>query len=63
VYGQASTAEKPKETSQLLQAKGVKPLKRAATKILQLNIGLYCNQACSHCHVESSPKRKEVMER
>ena len=27
--------------------------------ILQLNIGLYCNQACNHCHVESSPLRKE----
>jgi hypothetical protein len=25
---------------------------------LQLNIGLYCNQACAHCHVDSSPKRK-----
>ena len=23
--------------------------------------GLYCNQACSHCHVESSPLRKEMM--
>ncbi|KAF5829463.1 Fe-S oxidoreductase [Dunaliella salina] len=45
------------------QSRGVTPLKRSATKILQLNIGLYCNQACSHCHVESSPKRKEVMDR
>jgi len=26
---------------------------------LQLNIGLYCNQACAHCHVESSPLRKQ----
>lgn len=26
--------------------------------ILQVNIGLYCNQACAHCHVESSPRRK-----
>jgi hypothetical protein len=71
---------------------------RAATRILQLNIGLYCNQvswraarpppraradhrpparaagrpssppraplqACTHCHVESSPKRSEAMSR
>jgi radical SAM/Cys-rich protein len=36
-------------------------LDRKATKILQLNIGLYCNQACNHCHVESSPKRTEAM--
>mmetsp|Transcript_23123 Transcript_23123/g.75387 ORF Transcript_23123/g.75387 Transcript_23123/m.75387 type:complete len:421 (-) Transcript_23123:54-1316(-) len=26
---------------------------------LQVNIGLYCNMACTHCHVESSPLRKE----
>jgi len=32
---------------------------RKEPKILQLNIGLYCNQACTHCHVESSPLRKE----
>ena len=34
-------------------------LKRAPTKIFQINIGLYCNLACGHCHVESSPLRKE----
>ena len=28
---------------------------------MQINVGLYCNQACTHCHVESSPKRKETM--
>eukprot|EP00466_Bigelowiella_natans_P020733 jgi/Bigna1/55107/estExt_Genewise1Plus.C_510067 len=38
-------------------------LKRSPSEILQLNIGLYCNQACSHCHVESSPKRSEMMDR
>ena len=40
---------------------GEKNLPRRATEVLQLNVGLYCNQACSHCHVESSPKRTEVM--
>lgn len=34
---------------------------RKTTEVLQLNIGLYCNQACGHCHVESSPKRTEMM--
>lgn len=34
-------------------------IKRTTSTILQLNIGLYCNQACNHCHVESSPKRTE----
>ena len=38
-------------------------LKRRVTETLQMNIGIYCNQACSHCHVESSPKRKEMMTR
>jgi radical SAM/Cys-rich protein len=27
----------------------------------QVNVGLRCNQACHHCHVVSSPKRKETM--
>lgn len=42
---------------------GVSPLVRDTATIFQLNIGLYCNQACTHCHVESSPKRTEMMDR
>jgi radical SAM/Cys-rich protein len=38
-------------------------LKRDAIKILQVNIGKRCNQACHHCHVESGPNRTENMER
>ncbi|XP_041472086.1 uncharacterized protein LOC121421457 [Lytechinus variegatus] len=38
-------------------------LRKIDIEILQLNIGLYCNQACNHCHVESSPRRKEMMDR
>lgn len=35
---------------------------RNAAHTLIINVGLYCNQACSHCHVDSSPLRKdEVM--
>mmetsp|Transcript_18144 Transcript_18144/g.27465 ORF Transcript_18144/g.27465 Transcript_18144/m.27465 type:complete len:388 (-) Transcript_18144:186-1349(-) len=34
---------------------------RKNPQVLQINIGLYCNQACGHCHVESSPLRKEMM--
>lgn len=30
--------------------------------VIQVNVGLVCNQACVHCHVESSPKRTEVMD-
>lgn len=29
---------------------------------VQVNIGLKCNLACHHCHVESSPKRTEEMD-
>ena len=36
-------------------------MKRKLPTILQVNIGLYCNQACGHCHVESSPLRTEEM--
>lgn len=28
---------------------------------LQMNVGLKCNMACKHCHVESSPARTEEM--
>lgn len=28
---------------------------------LQMNVGLKCNLACKHCHVESSPNRTEEM--
>ena len=41
----------------------MRPLRRDPATTLQLNIGLYCNQACSHCHVESSPLREEAMDR
>ncbi|MBU1001996.1 MAG: arsenosugar biosynthesis radical SAM protein ArsS [Proteobacteria bacterium] len=29
--------------------------------ILQVNVGLTCNQACTHCHLECSPERTECM--
>jgi len=35
---------------------------RVPATVFQVNIGLYCNQACAHCHVESSPKRTEMMD-
>lgn len=37
-------------------------LKRSSLQILQVNIGRRCNQACHHCHVESSPLRTENMD-
>ena len=46
-----------------LEQKGVPGghIVRTPTTMLQVNVGLYCNQACTHCHVESSPKRTETM--
>ena len=35
---------------------------RDVVSLMQVNVGLLCNQACTHCHVESSPKRTESMQ-
>jgi len=32
-----------------------------ALEIVQVNVGRRCNQACTHCHMEASPQRSEVM--
>lgn len=34
-------------------------LERKRCTQFQMNVGLLCNQACTHCHVESSPKRTD----
>lgn len=47
--------------SRALQDKNL-VVKRKKTNVLQVNIGRKCNQACHHCHVESSPLRTENME-
>jgi len=36
-------------------------LSGVSIETVQANIGLRCNLACRHCHVESSPKRQEQM--
>jgi len=36
-------------------------LKRSETTILQVNVGLLCNQVCHHCHLEAGPNRSENM--
>ena len=38
-----------------------RPLTARALDTVQVNIGLRCNLACRHCHVLSSPKRREEM--
>jgi radical SAM/Cys-rich protein len=38
------------------------PLTGLSLETIQVNIGLTCNLACRHCHVESSPNRDEQMD-
>jgi|SRR5680860_164537 len=38
-------------------------IRRGKLDTLQINVGYKCNQACFHCHVNASPKRKEMMSR
>ena len=37
------------------------PLTKAKITVLQINLGRKCNLACTHCHVEASPKRTEEL--
>lgn len=50
------------DTLPLLRRSDFPPIRRYATEILQINIGLRCNQQCLHCHVNASPKRTEQMD-
>ena len=37
------------------------PLVKEKITVLQVNLGRKCNLACTHCHVEASPKRTEEL--
>jgi radical SAM/Cys-rich protein len=37
------------------------PLTKKKITVLQINLGKICNLACTHCHVEASPKRTEEL--
>ncbi|NKB38999.1 MAG: radical SAM/Cys-rich domain protein [Gammaproteobacteria bacterium] len=50
------------DTLPLLEPSDFPALTRASLDTLQINIGLKCNQACLHCHVNSNPYRKEKMD-
>lgn len=51
----------PSFAAHLQEKTGAVELRRKAAAVLQVNVGLYCNQACGHCHVESSPLRTHEM--
>ena len=38
------------------------PLAADGINTIQVNVGLTCNQACEHCHLDCGPDRTEVME-
>ncbi len=61
----SKTADKrlPVEPFAQTLAKHGLSLTRVKTTTLQVNVGLLCNQACRHCHLEASPKSEEVMTR
>lgn len=46
---------------QKLNELGEYPLKATDISTLQINIGYKCNLSCTHCHVDASPDRKELM--
>ena len=47
----------------LLLATDFPPIKRAALKVLQVNLGYLCNLSCVHCHVNAGPTRTELMDK
>ncbi len=51
------------EFEKRIQEHGRRPLRSSSIDILQVNVGLRCNQQCAHCHVAASPARREVMDR
>jgi radical SAM/Cys-rich protein len=42
-----------------LELRGEQPVVRSRVTTIQVNVGLRCNLACHHCHVESGPRRSE----
>src|SRR5210317_2484276 len=59
----SKTAEKklPVEPFGQTLAKHGLSLTRENTTTLQINVGLLCNQACRHCHLEAGPDRREAI--
>ncbi|MFO0689041.1 MAG: arsenosugar biosynthesis radical SAM (seleno)protein ArsS [Myxococcota bacterium] len=59
-----TTAPRPDPTAfdRHLAASGLPRLHRDRITTLQVNVGLRCNLACHHCHVESGPKRTERLD-
>jgi radical SAM/Cys-rich protein len=52
-----------KDTYQLLVKTDFPGIRRGSLETLQVNLGYLCNQQCLHCHVDASPRRKEIMDK
>ncbi len=50
------------ETVHLLTQSDFPSINRDKLTTLQVNLGLRCNQVCTHCHVNAGPKRDEMMD-
>ena len=50
------------DTISYLKKSDFPAIKRNALQTLQVNLGYLCNQQCLHCHVDASPRRKEIMQ-
>lgn len=74
MMGKGMTGEKSAENpaGDLYQIPGLEPFKqnlashdlelvRDECTILQVNVGLLCNQVCKHCHLDAGPARSEIM--
>lgn len=55
------TSSRKNRFNETMSRSGRETLTRAATEILQINVGKLCNQSCHHCHVEAGPNRTEIM--
>src|SRR6266849_3592162 len=42
---------------------GLSSIRRESVRVIQVNVGKLCNQACHHCHVDAGPRRTEIMTR
>jgi radical SAM/Cys-rich protein len=60
--GTGQLAEAMPSFDAALERAGLAPLRRDSAGTLQLNLTRRCNLACHHCHVESSPARREAMD-
>ncbi|MBP6749717.1 MAG: arsenosugar biosynthesis radical SAM protein ArsS [Xanthomonadaceae bacterium] len=56
-----SIADPQPSFAQTLRRHGL-DLSRMPLEILQVNLTARCNLACTHCHVESGPKREEALD-